>query len=241
VLTISNFLPRYCTSEPTFNVAVDPAGGILLLNGVSSSTAINPLALNPGPYTLLYKFKPATACLDTFTASGQFQIIAKPQLTGLSDQTITLGESVQLSVSGAATYLWTPATALSATNIPNPLANPEETTVYTVEGKDETEFCADTASVTIRVFEPLFIPNVITLNGDGKNDTWNIKGLRSRTLNKIEIYDRWGHKVLEQTSYPSPWNGKVNDEVLPGTYFFHIDFEDDTDRKGILTILGDGK
>ncbi len=239
VVSISNFLPRYCNSEPTFTLTVQPPGGILLLNGLASSSTINPQTLNPGLYQLVYTFKPATTCLDTFTANGQLEVIAKPQLSGLSDQTISQGESVQLTVSGASSYLWTPIEGLNATNIPNPLASPEESIVYTVEGKDETGFCADTATVSIRVFEPLFIPNVITFNGDGKNDTWDIKGLRTRTLNKIEIFDRWGNKVLNQTSYPNPWDGKVNEQVRPGTYFFHIDFEVDTDRKGILTILGE--
>lgn len=50
------------------------------------------------------------------------------------DQTIYPGHSVQLSASGAATYAWSPATGLSATDIPNPIAMPTETTTYTVTG-----------------------------------------------------------------------------------------------------------
>jgi gliding motility-associated-like protein len=39
---------------------------------------------------------------------------------------------VRLSASGGSSYLWSPATGLSATNVPNPLANPATTTTYTV-------------------------------------------------------------------------------------------------------------
>ena len=50
------------------------------------------------------------------------------------DQTVYPGHSVQLSASGAATYTWSPATGLSATDIPNPMASPAVTTTYTVSG-----------------------------------------------------------------------------------------------------------
>lgn len=50
------------------------------------------------------------------------------------DQTIYPGHSVQLWASGAATYTWSPATGLSATDIPNPIASPTETITYTVTG-----------------------------------------------------------------------------------------------------------
>lgn len=239
-LTLAGFGAQYCSSDPAFTITGQPAGGFWLLNNNPTGTTLTPGTLGAGNFTLTYVFKPASVCIDTLQASASFGVIATPVITGLQNQTIIEGESVQLNAAGADLYTWTPASGLSANNISNPVAKPTETTTYTVEGKDATGFCTGTGSVTIRVFEPLFIPNVITLNNDDKNDTWAIKGLRSRTLNKIEIFDRWGKKVLAQSEYTTPWDGKVNGKVNPGTYFFHIDFNDDTDRKGLLTILGEG-
>ncbi|MFN8395068.1 MAG: LamG-like jellyroll fold domain-containing protein [Bacteroidia bacterium] len=48
------------------------------------------------------------------------------------DDTICIGDSLQLLATGGATYLWTPATGLSDDSIPNPLAGPTVTTTYTV-------------------------------------------------------------------------------------------------------------
>lgn len=48
------------------------------------------------------------------------------------DVTLCNGGAVQLNATGGATYLWSPATGLSATNIPNPTASPLVTTAYFV-------------------------------------------------------------------------------------------------------------
>lgn len=50
------------------------------------------------------------------------------------NQTIMPGESVQLWASGADFYLWSPATGLSSTTVPDPIASPSVTTTYTVTG-----------------------------------------------------------------------------------------------------------
>ena len=58
-------------------------------------------------------------------------------LNELVDQTICPGEPIQLEASGGTSYLWSPATGLSDTGIPNPVASPTETTLYTVEILDD--------------------------------------------------------------------------------------------------------
>lgn len=50
------------------------------------------------------------------------------------NQTIMPGEPVQLWASGADFYLWSPATGLSSTTVPDPIASPSVTTTYTVTG-----------------------------------------------------------------------------------------------------------
>ena len=52
---------------------------------------------------------------------------------GTEDQTICPGISVQLGASGGSSYLWSPAVGLSDPNIADPIATPDETTLYTVE------------------------------------------------------------------------------------------------------------
>lgn len=64
---------------------------------------------------------------------------------------ICVGESTSLEATGRDTYSWSPATGLSCTDCPNPIATPTETTTYTVTGTQST--CNSTASVVVTVIQ----------------------------------------------------------------------------------------
>ena len=72
-----------------------------------------------------------------------------PDVNGSSDVSICYGDSTQLSVNGALTYIWSPITGLSDPNIWNPIANPSSTTTYTVIGT--IAGCSNSASVIVTV------------------------------------------------------------------------------------------
>jgi gliding motility-associated-like protein len=78
-------------------------------------------------------------------------VSVSPSATGICP-----GDSVTLNASGAATYTWGPATSLSCTACPNPVATPTATTTYTVVGKGAGG-CAATDSVTITVGPKLVV------------------------------------------------------------------------------------
>jgi len=60
------------------------------------------------------------------------------------------GSSIQLTVSGAVTYQWSPSTGLSSTTGANPFATPLASTTYTVIGSDAIG-CSSTATTRIIV------------------------------------------------------------------------------------------
>ncbi|MFQ3575362.1 MAG: gliding motility-associated C-terminal domain-containing protein, partial [Cytophagales bacterium] len=62
----------------------------------------------------------------------------------------------------------------------------------------------------------LEIPNVITPNGDGLNDSFRIVG--STDAGKLSIFNRWGTKIYENNAYDQSWgSGQDN-----GVYFYHF-------------------
>ena len=63
--------------------------------------------------------------------------------------TICEGDSIQLTASGANTYIWNPPTGLSCNNCPNPMASPNATTTYSVTGFDGCTFGNDTVQVYV--------------------------------------------------------------------------------------------
>lgn len=66
--------------------------------------------------------------------------------------TLCVGQSSQLSATGADKYVWTPSTGLSNPNISNPVADPTATTFYTVTGTDSKNCFSFKDTVTIQVY-----------------------------------------------------------------------------------------
>lgn len=65
-----------------------------------------------------------------------------------------------------------------------------------------------------------FIPNVITPNNDGSNETFDLAGFG---VTKLEIYNRWGRKVYEKNDYLDEWHGQnMNGGLLPDSTYFYI-------------------
>jgi len=83
--------------------------------------------------------------------------------------------------------------------------------------------CQSTLVVEVNVVEGLVIPNVFTPNGDGWNDVFDIRTSDIGAFD-IEIYNRWGNMVYENTSAQISWNGTnmAGSAVPAGTYFYVI-------------------
>jgi gliding motility-associated-like protein len=70
---------------------------------------------------------------------------------------------------------------------------------------------------------PLFIPNVITPNGDRKNDQLLISGLNGFDSNELIIFNRYGDHVYQKKDYQNDWSGEG---LLSGTYFYILSVVD---------------
>jgi len=126
---------------------------------------------------------------------------------------IYLGQTSQLEAEGAVSYVWSPSTGLSATNIFNPIANPTDTTTYFVTGTDANG-CIDVDTITVNVIGELVIgvPTAFSPNGDGINDTWAPEYSGSGFLDTYVIYNRYGQVVYEGGPTTKGWDGKFEGE-----------------------------
>ncbi|WP_139205883.1 gliding motility-associated C-terminal domain-containing protein [Pedobacter sp. ok626] len=89
---------------------------------------------------------------------------------------------------------------------------------FTYKINDANGLPSNIAEVRIDVAPPpLEIPNTFTPNGDGKNDTFFIKGMENYEGVSFFVYNRWGDEVYRNLNYKNEWDGKgLND----GTYFY---------------------
>ena len=90
--------------------------------------------------------------------------------------------------------------------------------------------CSTIPETTVMIME---FPKFFTPNGDGYNDTWNIKCLRDDPTALISIFDRFGKLLFQFSPNRSAWNGTFNGSMLTGTdYWFGVNY---LNSKGVET------
>jgi gliding motility-associated-like protein len=99
--------------------------------------------------------------------------------------------------------------------------------VYSILIQDDND-CEYTINPTVplnQVSENLYVPNVLTPNGDNKNDEWFVQGECIQDFECV-ILNRWGNKVFESNDIQTPWNGTnlSGGNVTEGVYFYKINF-----------------
>lgn len=180
-------------------------------------------------------------CKDTAVVT--VTVNTPPQATASPDTTIEMGEQVQLIATGGINYEWTPATGLSCTNCATPIAKPMETTDYCIRVTDANG-CEDNACLRIVVIfkcGEIYVPNIISPNGDGQNDEAKVYG---NCIDQMEwhIFDRWGNEVFKTSSPDETWDGTHNKKgVTEGVYFYWLKIitrqQEIKEMKGSITVI----
>ncbi|BDD05027.1 gliding motility-associated C-terminal domain-containing protein [Aureibacter tunicatorum] len=87
------------------------------------------------------------------------------------------------------------------------------------------------------------LTEVLTPNGDGKNDRFEVTIVEPSQRVHLIVMNRWGNKVYESEDYQDDWSGYSNsgsafgNELLSqGTYFYIIKVEDMEDITGYVQI-----
>ncbi len=87
--------------------------------------------------------------------------------------------------------------------------------------------------------EMISVPNAFTPNGDGINDTWDIKYLNTFPNCTVAVFNRWGQNVYSSNGYGIPWDGSFKGTLLPtGTYYYLINLRNGLDvLSGYVAII----
>jgi hypothetical protein len=158
-----------------------------------------------------------------------------PTLPQLSDTTVCPGTTLLLGYDTPhpdTRYAWQPAIGLACPTCPQTQAQPPATTTFTLTAEHSCR--TQTREVTITVQDcpgpDLFIPNVITPNGDGANDELRPLGIPEYSL---QVFDRWGTRVAALAS--QPWRPAPG---LPaGVYYYVLELPSGESRTGSVAVF----
>lgn len=173
------------------------------------------------------------------------------------DIEVGLGESTVLQANiqsnlPVVSIVWTPMDGASCANANCQQLNvvPNKETLFSVLVTD-INGCTGTDQVVVSVNSRrnVFVPNVFSPNGDGKNEKFQIvTGSGVSRINYFKIFDRWGNLMYNEFNLtPSPsgvgnWDGthhglKLNPGVF--VYSIEVDFIDGRriNYRGSITLL----
>ena len=271
---LPNFLPsffidaslsasQFCFGDPTlFTITEVPEDAIVNWNFGDSNAPTNTATgfevshvySSGGMYTatatVLFEGEETEYTLEVNIFQPTIEILVSPAVEGLSPLLVDFnfnasGQNLQLDFQNDGIFDYSTSSPFESTSFT--YINPG---VYLALATVTQDGCSVEDSVFIRVFtEPsLFIPNVITPNGDSKNNSFYIKGSGIREI-ELFIYNRWGalvgelndiDDIFEPTDSFQVW--QPNEAETSGTYMYFYKakgFEgQELEGTGTITVLG---
>jgi gliding motility-associated-like protein len=204
----------------------------------TSQTAINPTNLSSGSYEL--------TVTDAFGCTTQYGPVVLDEPVGpTADFTWTpsspnIGQTVNFTdnSTGAAinAWNWLIDTAAFVGLAPQYAFDAEGLYDVTLMITDANG-CMDTITQVISVYGQVIIPNVMTANSDGINDTFEIQNLKPET--KVLILNRWGDVVFESANYQNDWGGKdvSGQDLVEGVYTYLVQTPDNKQYHGFIHLI----
>ncbi len=204
--------------------------------GLSSITLPNPVA-SPDS-TTTYK---VTVSGDYLTSGVSCPIVTDnvkvtvhqlPLAEAGPNDTITIGSSTQLTATGGIQYVWSPSKGLNNIGIFDPVADPVDTTDYTVTVID-VYGCINTDTMKVYVINAsVWLPMAFTPDGNGANDVLFVRGSGILHL-QFAVFSCWGEQLFSTTDIKQGWDGtrqSTGEQMPQGAYAYIV--------KGVMT---DGK
>ncbi|WP_191906950.1 DUF7948 domain-containing protein [Adhaeribacter soli] len=231
-----------CAGTAPFTLAgMSPTGGTWSGDGVTSNGVFAPASVGVGRHTLTYSvvtgnctYK-ATKIIEIEPTAEIQTVLPYPNcnsadslIAGYTPLKINFKNNFPLGKN----YHWDFGDGTISTE-----ENPEH--VYTEEGTYSVQLTTDFGRECVRSYSvsqlrvvKSIIPNIITPNGDGKNDTFVPKV--TCLPQTLKIYSRWGHLVYERENYQDEFN---SDNLSSGVYYYHLRDTEGKNWKGWLEII----
>ncbi|HEY1060106.1 MAG TPA: cadherin-like beta sandwich domain-containing protein [Daejeonella sp.] len=196
--------------------------------------------------TVIVKDNGGTEDGGTDAISRSFTVTINPlpsiHISNSAGNSLSKGNTAVLTASGGTEYSWvTQSGIINGQNSAVLTVRPAKTTSYTVKVTSAMG-CISSHSITVNViddYQALEAMNILTPNGDGKNDYLVIKNLDYYPDHSLRIFDRSGRIIYQKVDYQNDWDGSFEGSPLAqGTYYYVIDFGAGKNRlKGFVSIV----
>jgi gliding motility-associated-like protein len=140
--------------------------------------------------------------------------LTRPAIALGNDTTLCYGDTLVIGTElpGGVRYLWQDGSRNATLAVTKP---------GTYKLRAYNQHCEASDEIQVRFKDcigGLFIPNIITPNGDGLNDVFFIHGLAEDNW-ELTIYNRWGTVIHTFKNYRNDW---APQQKRPGIYYYHL-------------------
>lgn len=186
-----------------------------------------------------------SACAEVTSNTVSLRVDSLPAIIITADQQnpVSKGLIIHLTATGADSYQWAgnPDIQSGLTEASLSVIAKQNGT-YTVTGTT-VGGCSTSQDYQVTVVSDykFRIHNIVTPNGDRRNDTWIIENIGSYPENKIRIFDRSGRMIYEREHYDNSWDGTLLGGPLPeGTYYYILTVDHEKKIvKGYFNLIRD--
>lgn len=201
---------------------------------LSSRNPLRPTVMPDASTTYVAHAENSAGC----HATDSITISVYPVPTLVIDSIYQQDRKFDFSVSGGTE----PYTYMIGTRDVTPVGNTVSELTY---GTQEFRVIDSVGCTAIDTFSlsplPVNPSTMLSPNGDGINDTWQIENIDVYPKATVRIYSRYGALLYEKTSYDNTnaWDGTYLGEKMPSTdYWYEIDIDDiDKQYVGHFTLI----
>lgn len=227
--------------------ANDYPNSFVFADGIQSLSAkATDEAGNTGVFGSLFSFTVDTKAPNAPVIANIDAKITSP-LNSLNNLPVLTGTAEPLAIvtifNGNVSIGNTTATALGNWTFKPTAALPIGSYNFNVQAKDAVGNLSTKSTVfvvNIQSANPsLSANNILTPNGDGKNDFLVIKNVEFYPKNQLKIFDRAGRLVYSINNYKNDWDGRFNGNILTeDTYYYSVELGDQQKAfKSFITII----
>lgn len=216
----------------TYNWYDAANGGTLLATGVSYTTTA--IATNSVYYVSTVSSSGCTSNTRTAVAITLLQPVAQPVVTvaNVSFTAVTFSWTAvpgavgyEVTTNGGASFQTPSSGATGTTHTINGL-NGNQTIIIQVRALGpqvcENSILSAPVPATTLSSKEIFVPNVFTPNGDGRNDVLLVYGNYIASI-QLRIFNQWGQLIFSSDNISTGWNGMYKGQQQPvGVYAYTL-------------------
>jgi len=214
IISISALPNPICLGEPSTLTANSnmPSTSYNWFNNSNTNSVI----VSPGLTTYYYVIGTANNCKDSV---GITLVVRPDQTIDLgADAYLCKGDAINLSAPNLlGAYLWSNGSNATTITITEP-------GIYWL--RVDNSGCITSDTIVYKPCSEIWVPNVMTPNADGKNDSFKPVTSQIDDLT-IYIYNRWGTLIFQTTDFATGWNGTIQGKnASDGVYYWVIRYKD---------------